>query len=332
MPKIDAIASLPHYLDHLAPIWRALPDELRGDLTVPVGLFGRAEARGCTNLSEAVGDGEYVLAASYWDYADLGGTRKVILSEHGAGQSYGGDPNLEVNRHPAYAGGRNRDEVVLFLNPGEHPAKRNADAYPDAVSVACGSPRLDELIARKPVGHEPTVVFTWHYNAQVCPESMSGFAYWREPTIAALEHAGYRVLAHAHPRAATDVLGFYDLRRTLYVPEFEEIVDQGDILIGDNTSAMFEWSALGRPVIALDSPEWRPAVRHGLRFWDHVPGTRVRTMSEFEDAMASILPEDALNIQPLDAGVAAFSNIGRSLRAVLAAIETVVEQTAGQPA
>src|SRR5690606_4924859 len=53
--RIDVLAGEPHFVDHLAPVWLALPESARGDFIVQKGpysrfdqsaLVARAKARG----------------------------------------------------------------------------------------------------------------------------------------------------------------------------------------------------------------------------------------------------------------------------------------------
>jgi hypothetical protein len=88
---------------------------------------------------------DVTLVAAHADLvkARRAGHRRIVLMQHGIGQSYGPD------RHPAYPGGEDNEGVGLFLVPGEHPAGRWREAYPAARVEVVGSPRLDELPRRE---------------------------------------------------------------------------------------------------------------------------------------------------------------------------------------
>lgn len=146
MEPLDFYASERQYLDHLLPVYSALPEHARGEFWLgtrrgadryarELGFHGRACAAPPRRPTPTV-------VASYGDEKTCHG-RPIALLEHGAGQQYS-------DGNPGYSGGRDRAEVGLFLCPSETVAARNRLAYPDAVSVAVGCPKLDRWHRRMP--------------------------------------------------------------------------------------------------------------------------------------------------------------------------------------
>ncbi len=211
-------ASRPHYAAHLAPL--DTPDSVE-------------------------------VVASYSDLVTgrRHGRPPVVLMQHGIGQSYS-------NTNPAYPGGRDNDDVGLFLVPGHHPAKRWRDAYPGARVEVVGSPLLDGLPRRIAGPLTVAVTFHWRYGA---------FEHYR----AVMDDLAreFHVIGHGHPRKR-DLPRFWDKHGIEYVSDFAKVCKRADVLIADNTSAMYEFAATGRPVVVLNCPEYPPNVDHGLRFWD----------------------------------------------------------------
>ena len=142
MPPIDAFASAPWYVDHIAPIWRALPPEHRGWLYV--SHLAAPAAAGLPNVktSRLTGDVRPILVVSFGDLrsAAMVGRDYVALGQHGAGQSYSTD-------HPAYPGGRSQDRASLFLVPNEHAAARTRRTYPRATVAVVGCPEARHAAA-----------------------------------------------------------------------------------------------------------------------------------------------------------------------------------------
>ena len=95
-----------HYADHIEPVAALLPAEL-----------------------------DVALVAGYGDVvaAKRDGHERIVLMQHGAGQSY-------TTNHPNYPGGRGNEAVGLFLTPNEHSADRWRRAYPSASVAVVGSP------------------------------------------------------------------------------------------------------------------------------------------------------------------------------------------------
>lgn len=286
-PTIDAYVSQPHYWRHMAPIWYKLPGDLRGmlyDETIPMNHRNLAPFVMCAGYNDAMFVG------------DLG--RKVIYVEHGAGQSYTG---IDLGN---YSGGDGfGPSAVLFICPSETVAGRWRSRYPTVPAVAVGCPKMDRYIhpapyQRQPI--EPVVAITFHWNALVCPESRSAFDHYRNDlhTLVKLcEDHCVQVMAHSHPHWDDPQFGgdrgfmmrFWNGLGAIYTPFEDDVLSLGTLLIADNTSLMYEFASLKRPVIALNAPWYRRDVEHGLRFWSHVPGIQADTPVEMLDTVESYL-------------------------------------------
>jgi hypothetical protein len=227
---VAVIASRSHYAAHMAPVAGFLPDL---DVTLVAAHADLVKAR-------------------------RAGHRRIVLMQHGIGQSYGPD------RHPAYPGGTDNDGVGLFLVPGEHPAERWRAAYPAARVEVVGSPRLDDLPRRIP-GPGLTIACTFHWRIGAMPEMRNAFAFYGL-AAAELSHE-FAMIGHGHPRA-TRLPRFWAKVGIEYVPDFDEVCRRADVLVFDNTSAGYEFASTGRPVVVLNSPGYRKDVDFGLRFWD----------------------------------------------------------------
>jgi hypothetical protein len=254
---IDALASAPHYVDHVSAVFGALDESVRGDLLTPKPDRGRLRAYAPNDPTRPV------LVASFGDLkraVRLGRTR-IAMMEHGSGQSYGG---RRPGDHGSYAGGRGRGPSSLFLHPGDHPAERDRRAYPRTRVEVVGSPFLDTLPQR--VGEPGRVVaFSFHFNGAVAPETKNAWA-WAWPSIAALR--GYERLGHAHPRLYPTVAARYQASGIEPVADFHDVCRRADVYVCDNSSTLFAFAATGRPVVVLNPPWYDRRVDHGLRFWD----------------------------------------------------------------
>jgi hypothetical protein len=226
--RVIAYASRTHYADHLAPVVARLPPDL-----------------------------DVALVASYKDLTIARAKhRRIVLLQHGAGQSYSND-------NPAYPGGRDNEAVGLFLVPGEHAAQRWRARYPAARVEVVGTPRLDVLPDR---GEGPlTVAVSWHWNGPGM--SASAFPWFRDAVVAASREL--HLIGHGHPRRK-DLPSFYAKHDIEYVPTFDEVCRRADVYVCDNSSTIFEFAATGRPVVLMNAPKhvYPRDVSHGLRFWD----------------------------------------------------------------
>lgn len=265
---IDLIAYERHFIDHLAPVWRALPAELRGQALTEPQLVGHCGAAGIEAEGRRVpirrsppGDPERIaLIASYGDLkrGRTLGYGAFVRLEHGIGQSYG-------NGHGSYPGGLDNADVELFLTPNRYAAARWAAVYPESQVEVVGCPKLDDLPARRR-GPETVVAISFHWACGMAPETMPAWATYK-PVLPELSQR-HQLLGHGHPRAMAELSRHYRRLGIEIVGDFAAICERADLFIADNTSALYEFASTGRPVVVLNSPRYRREIQHGLRFWD----------------------------------------------------------------
>jgi hypothetical protein len=284
---IDAYASLRHYAEHLAPVWAALPAELRGSFYSP----SRTEQWG-QPLDRARDRGRLVLVAS-WRDAQTVGPSPLVYVEHGAGQSYDGDPRSAGNG--SYSGGHALDRVRLFLCPNQQVADRWQARYPEARTAVVGCPKLDAWHAAAPwaertVGR-PVVAVTFQLECPLVPETRSAWGHYDHHLPALVADPRWQVLGHGHPRLWGAIRRRWRDLHTEHTPDLADVLDRADLLVADNTSALYEFASTGRPVLVLNAPWYRRHVDHGLRFWSHPPGLQVDRPADLVAGVARALAD-----------------------------------------
>lgn len=272
---IDAFSTQPHYVNHLLPIWAALPAENRGRFYAAGGVGDMPNRWGIREWTVSYprdGQPTPTLVAGYSDEHILG--RPTIYLEHGAGQTYDGDP---VSRdHPAYAGTAGHDHTVLFLSPNEAVAARWRARYPRAAAVAVGCPKLDRWHQWPGgAGDTPTVAITFHSDNRLIPETIGAWTHYQTGmarAVADLRRLGWDVLGHGHPRLWKTLRPWWRDCGAEPVEDENDVMSRADVLVGDNTSLLPEFASTGRPVVWMDAPWWRRNVTHGGRFWEWPAG------------------------------------------------------------
>jgi hypothetical protein len=305
MRRVDFFCSERHYVDHLLPVYVALPERLRGEFhvgSVPVNPDG-------LNVVCSVGD-----------YRKTSGP--VIFFEHGSGMSY------NVN-HPSFAGSGERDRVVLFCSPNQFVAGPNARAFPDVPQEVVGSPKLDAWVRRSwAMPGRPTVAFSFHWDSQVCPETRSAWPHYQQYFInQANQHRRSRsgewdMIGHGHPKIFPQLRKQWSKFRMPAVKEFNDVVLLSDVYVCDNSSTIYEFAALGRPVVVLNAPWYRRDVRQGegLRFWDHIPGIQVDNPAELHETIRSACFEDTFAAERERVTSLVYPHLGDSASRAAAAI------------
>lgn len=261
---IDAWAHWGHYVDHLAPVWNALPE--RGTFRVDSPQARREAAHlgiDARTSAPVVRRGSWLLVAGGSDliHADRG---RGILVEHGAGQRYEGAD------HAGYSGGPRRERAGLFLCPRQDVADANLARYPNARAEVVGAPHVEHLAAiprddapidslRVVVAMTPTV------RLNAIPETHGAWP-WIEPAVLDLTR-DLEVRVHAHPRCLRDARSWAHQHDVPLIERLDDVVRWADVFVVDNSSAAFELAYCGIDVVLLWPPHWRRGI-HGGRFGD----------------------------------------------------------------
>lgn len=277
--KLDFFARQAHYIDHLAPVYKALPAERRGIFTVPVELLnyayeelGRDRFGAIKTYDGVTPHGEDpILVCSYGDISRAARTpnRRVIHMEHGTGHAFG---------TAAYPDGRKgkRDLVDLFLAPNAYTASLIRMARAARCEVI-GTPKMDRWtwgmdpssLLEKPRQNPPLIAIAFHWGDRHAkpPESGSAWEHYREILPALQER--YHLIGHGHPLAAEAHRQEFERLGIEWVPHFSDVLRRADLYINDLSSTLYEFLLTGRPVIVLNAPWFRQDVHWGIRFWDY---------------------------------------------------------------
>lgn len=195
------------------------------------------------------------------------------MMEHGCGQTFR-HPDGRLLGHPSYAGAR-RHGVELLLTPGANATKAYRQGHAAARIVEIGCPKLEpwKALPEPPlVNGKRVLAFAFHWDCKVVPETGSA---WREylatgnfhRTLAALQR-DWHVIGHGHPRVINHIAPIYREHGVPVIRDFSDVVKQAHVLAVDSSSVLFEFAALERPVVVLNSERYRRGVEHGLRFWE----------------------------------------------------------------
>jgi hypothetical protein len=299
---IDVVANERQFIDHLAPVWHALPGGVRGTFVVDPPLIDHARTRGIEaepraplalhrggSIAPNVGADRPALVASYGDIKEARrfGYGPLAFIEHGAGQSYG-------SFNPAsgsYAGGLDRADNELILVPNAACARTWQEAYPDARVEVVGCPRLDGLPRRVP-GPGPVVALSFHGPWPSAPYGGNAWADF-SPVIDRVRDR-FTTIGHAHPGQGwgEKMARTYAKRGIPFVEDFDDVCRQADVYVCDNSSTLPEFASTGRPVVLLNARHWHRKGGVGGRFWDwaHL-GVNVDRPEDLLDGIAEALAD-----------------------------------------
>ena len=259
--KIDVWCSRVPYVDHIEPVWNALPDESRGTFYVPRRLMPYVKSLGIDAVEQSrrarLG---LVIILSRSELRRLPSHRRIVFMEHGVGASYNGGSHLPE-----------RSDIVAVLTT-EAQAESHRALYGERVEIV-GCPKLDAWYGWKQEPHpRPVVAFSHHWDQKNPPEARSSWP-WDADAIEAIAASGeYKMIGHKHPSDKRDIARWCDDRGIEFVADWRDVMRRADLYVCDNSSTMYEFAATNRPVVCLSPPWYRRDVEHGMRFWSHMPG------------------------------------------------------------
>lgn len=329
--KIDFYASQPNSIDHIAPVWNALPEVHRGKFYILPDLVTHAERRIENNLfiysifNKVLPSSPHtLLTASYGDMLHAwkqSPGRMLIRMEHGVGVTFG---------TAGYADGRGRrDKAALYLFPNEYLAEKHAANY-DIPYKIIGTPKLDWIhwSGTKPIDQTVCIAFHWGDRNTNPPESGSAFEYYRDviPDLA----RRFKLIGHGHPMAEKRHKECFENFGVEYVRDFDEVLGRAALLVHDISSTLYEFATSGKPVILLNAPWFRKNRFFGIRFWDYTDiGPQVDDPAQLGDVISATLADPGTyEAARLRAKADLYPYFGyASLRAVNSILEFINEKT-----
>lgn len=262
--KANAYVTQSHHFDHLGPVFDALSPAFRGDLYVghDVATFAYVTALGFDPLVGMPPPSDIPVIVASGN--ELPAVQRAILLAHGIEQRYTGID------HVCWAGGPGRDHVILFVVPDEAAARANWDRYPNTPCAIVGSPHVEVLRTLPPYPlAEQRIAITGHWEANsLAPEMRGGFAWFESAYEKLCRARPESYVLHGHPKCQDYFAWKAREWQVEFEPSFEQLTQRAWCLIGDNTSAIYEWAALNRPVVVVSPPWYRRDVEHSKRFWE----------------------------------------------------------------
>jgi len=275
---IDFFARHSNYIDHMAPIYLALDESVRGSFYVPAPIHEYALRRGIeavalkspgvNNKLDVMppGSGPVVTAA----YGDLQAAlrndprRPQIFMQHGIGLTF---------MHTAYAGGAGMQrDVSLFLDPNEHTRALIAKTFPHKPGFVIGTPKMDKLSAisfQRSEG-KPVVCISFHWDGSaIAPEAGNALKHYAEILPVLAKQEKFTVIGHGHPRIMPGLDPYLRSVGIEPVCDFEEVMQRADVYVNDCSSTLYEFLVTGKPVIILNAPHFRRGMHTGIRFWEY---------------------------------------------------------------
>lgn len=165
-----------------------------------------------------------------------------------------------------------------------------------------------------------TIAVSWHWHCvSGVPETDWAWPEYKEAVVELSKH--YKVIGHAHPRAWSRLERWYREVDIEPVQSFREVLNRACVYVCDNSSTLYEFASVGKPVVVLNSRYYRRDQEQGLRFWGLVPGLQVDHPSDFQPAVEKALITDPSEYRSVIEQVYAYTDGQAAKRAAEAILE-----------
>jgi CDP-glycerol glycerophosphotransferase (TagB/SpsB family) len=114
------------------------------------------------------------------------------------------------------------------------------------------------------------------------------------------------------------------------MPRFDDVLAEANVYVCDNSSTIYEFAALNRPVVVLNASYYRRDVHHGLRFWEDVPGIQVNKASDLQDAIQEAVENDTFEAERKRITEKVYPYLGQSAERAAQAIESFVRPSSSR--
>lgn len=287
-----------HYIDHMLPVWEALPRDRRGDWVISQDMAEYARSRGikpkiARNYDDAIrvlreNPGRPVVVSGHADtnQPDKAGRKNIILY-HGVGFVF--DKRHKLRSYPGT--NRGRANTLAIIAPSKRIAAVEKKGNPNIPVPVIGCPKLDKwhLKPKKRRRGKPTVALAWHWDCRVAAETRTAF-YEFYPGFAGLLEE-YNVIGHGHPHIIDRLEPAYEALKIPVVRDLEDVFAKADVMVADATSAMYEFASLDRPIVICESAKYRPVSYGGFFGERHRLGVVCRKPADLKAAIAEALAD-----------------------------------------
>lgn len=231
------------------------------------------------------------------------GAMGTVHSGHGTLSYCGPEVTIENPWH----GSRGRcDGRKLLLCSSKELAERHLKVWPNIPVAVVGAPNLDRWHGQVWTKAErPKVCVSTHWDCSTSkvPETRSSWPWLKDALPALAQDPRWELCGHWHPQeeqsgSVKERKAFFAAHGIRPIRHFDDVLAGCDLFITDNSTTLYEFAAVGKPVVAVNPPWYRPEAQHGLRFWSHVPGLQVNDLARLNDAVAEALA-DAPKLQRL---------------------------------
>lgn len=299
---IDFYAYGPQMIDHMIPVWDALPNNMRGKFFIKPSIKKRKYTHvmftpldiNTVKLFKK-GKGPVLVANEAAMKRAHKYGRKTIIMLHDSGNTIGyPKPTM-----PGFLKRGPENGTILFLATGEHIANHWKERYPNIPCEIIGCPKLDKWTNyKKPKSRTPVVAFsfTWNWQDQQWKgskvETIKGAYEHYRKEIPKLKKQPWKIIANAHQKMIPRIRKDYE-KMGFNIVDFETVMRDADVYVCDYSSTIFEFAYTDRPVVVLNAPWNDKKINHGLRFWKCADvGVQVDSPKALIPAIEKALRED----------------------------------------